>query len=74
MLDLWNSLGKLRWSHESAQEAKADNSQMKDFWKFYTTDGKLIAEFSETFLVNPYSFLLVMSAHAYAWKMPYLRG
>jgi hypothetical protein len=47
---------------------------MKDFWKFYTTDGKLIAEFPETFLVNPWVFLMVMGAHAYAWETPYLRG
>ena len=43
-------------------------------WKFFTNDGKLIGVFPSTFHVNAYVFLIVMSAHAYAWKLPYMRG
>ena len=45
-----------------------------DPWQFFTVDGKLIGTFPPGFHVNAHVFLLLMSAHRYAWQEKYLRN
>ena len=43
-------------------------------WQFFTADGSLIGTLPPHFHVNAWVFELLMSAHKYAWTLPYARG